>query len=185
MNCTLILQSFTVLKWNKYTRFLPRVAEQWVKGALLYEHREWSQWAISHITNVFSYNIHGVSTYKFKQIGHYESVIYINTNDKGKFWSSCLFSLSYTFIIIIVLFLSWKAENCASFQIRFLLRTWEQIVHNTASVLHSNVFFNSIIKNFTLYLHYRCPQITECTALLTSRSRSDDPTSWRDDVDAK
>lgn len=56
--------------------------------------------------NVFSYNIHGVSTYKFKQIGNYESVININTNDKGKFWSSCLFSLIYTFTIIIVLFLS-------------------------------------------------------------------------------
>ncbi len=114
--------------------FLPRFAEQWIKGALLYEHREWS-----HI-NVFSYNIHGVSMYKFKKIGNYESVIYINTNDKGKFWSSSLFSLSYTFTIIIVLFLSWKAEHCPSFQIRFSLRTWEQIVHNTASVLHSNVF---------------------------------------------
>ncbi len=60
---------------------------------------------VSHITHVVSYNIHGVSMYKFKQIGNYESVIYINTNDKGKFWSSCLFSLSYTFTIIIVLFL--------------------------------------------------------------------------------
>ncbi len=40
------------------------------------------------------------------QIGNHESVININTNDKGKFWSSCLFSLSYTFTTIIVLFLS-------------------------------------------------------------------------------
>ncbi len=31
---------------------------------------------LSHITNVFSYNIHGVSMNKFKQIRNYESVIY-------------------------------------------------------------------------------------------------------------
>ncbi len=61
---------------------------------------------LSHITNVFSYNIHGVRTNKFKQIGHSESVIYINTNGKCKFWSSCLFSLSHNFTIITVLFLS-------------------------------------------------------------------------------
>ncbi len=89
-----------------------------------------------------------MSTNTFKKIGNYESVIYINTNDKGKFWSSSLFSLSYAFTIIIVLFLSWKAERCPSFQIRFSLRTWEQIVRNTASALPSNVFLTLSLKMY-------------------------------------
>ncbi len=32
---------------------------------------------MSYTHYMFSYNIHGVSTYKFKQIRNYESVIYI------------------------------------------------------------------------------------------------------------